>query len=69
MQAWNQWSNQAAAAAAAAAGFTAAGYPSTAAAAPPAAAAAAPQTAYPIGYQYYGAGPGIASATPVSCLL
>lgn len=69
MQAWNQWSNQAtaAAAAAAAAGFTAAGYPSTAA--PPAAAAPAPQTAYPIGYQYYGAGPGIATATPVSLLL
>jgi hypothetical protein len=66
MQAWNQWSNQATAAAAAA-GFAAAGYPSTTA--PPAAAATAPQTAYPIGYQYYGAGPGMASATPVSWLL
>lgn len=68
MQAWNQWSNQATAAAVAAASFPAAGYASTAAAAPPAAAAAAPQTAYPIGYQYYGTGPGIASATPVSYL-
>jgi hypothetical protein len=66
MQAWNQWSNQATAAAVAAAGFPTAGYASTAAAAQPTAAAAAPQTAYPIGYQYYGTAPAIAPATPVS---
>jgi len=61
MQAWNQWSNQAAAS-----GFAMAGYASSAAAPPPTAAAAAPQTAYSVGYQYYGAGPGLSSATPVS---
>ena len=66
MQAWNQWGNQATAA-----GFAVAGYQSTAAAAPPATAAAvaAPPAAYPISYQYYGAGPAMASATPVSCCL
>jgi hypothetical protein len=67
MQAWNQWGNQATAA-----GFAVAGYQSTAAAAPPTAAAAAvaaPPAAYPISYQYYGAGPAMASATPVCCFL
>lgn len=66
MQAWNHWSNQATAA-----GFAVAGYQSTAAAAPPttAAAVAAPPAAYPISYQYYGAAPAMASATPVSCFL
>lgn len=63
MQAWNQWNSQAAAS-----GFAMAGYPSTATVPPPTA-AAAPQTAYPVGYQYYGTGPGLSSVTPVSFLL